>query len=412
MKKLTTLLLTLAMLLMTMAVPAMAEATEIELWTLFTGDDGATLTAIVDAFNASQDDVNLTHVAVDRQNLYTKLALASTSSGEEGMPDFFVTYSYDVPYYVELGYIQSWDDTISAYEAFDFGFDKYHDACAVLNMYQDQRYSISLDFPTWGMYVNNTLAAEYCPEVLEDSIVTWEEINAVGAKLAEQGVEDIAVLASGWARNDLANTYLDLAGTYVEDDGYTLALDKEAIVEMNKLWKDAYDAGYLWEEGDDGYTMFALEECIFLTGGTWSISGINEYGVDYSFIAPPQVDADENVAVFGASHAFMLPTGEHTAEEKNAMATFMHYFWENSIDWAGAGSIVASKEVAASEEYQAMPQAFVSNSYGISNPNFTWTQLMLDVLDNLNWECVYGRMTAEEYADAWVTQTEEKIAAQ
>ena len=142
------------------------------------------------------------------------------------------------------------------------------------------------------------------------------------------------------------------------------------------------------------------------------MSAINEYGLDFSFIAPPQVDADENVAVFGASHAFMMPAAEYTAEEKYAVATFMHYFWENSLDWATAGSIVASKEVAASEEYQAMPQAFVSNNYGINNPNFTWTQLMLDVLDGLNWECVYGRMTAEEYADAWITQTGEKIAAQ
>lgn len=411
MKKLTTLLLALAMLL-AFAVPAMAEATEIELWTLFTGDDGATMTAICDAFNASQDAVKLTHVAVDRQNLYTKLALASTSSSEEDMPEFFVTYSYDVPYYVELGYIQDMEDTIAGYDAFDFGFDKYHDACSVLNMFEGKRYSVSLDFPTWGMYVNNALVAEYCPEVMEDNIVTWDEINAVGAKLAEQGVEDITVLASGWARNDLANTYLDLAGTYVEEDGRTLALDKEAIIKMNDIWKTAYDAGYLWEEGDDCAAMFALEETIFYTGGTWNMSAINEYGLDFSFIAPPQVDADENVAVFGASHAFMMPAAEYTAEEKYAVATFMHYFWENSLDWATAGSIVASKEVAASEEYQAMPQAFVSNNYGINNPNFTWTQLMLDVLDGLNWECVYGRMTAEEYADAWITQTGEKIAAQ
>ena len=57
---------------------------------------------------------------------------------------------------------------------------------------------MSLDFPTWGMYVNTALAEQYCPEVLEDNIVTWDEIMAVGASLQEQGVEDVSVLAGSW----------------------------------------------------------------------------------------------------------------------------------------------------------------------------------------------------------------------
>lgn len=100
MKKLLTMLLTIAMLA-ALAVPAMAEEpVSIEMWTLFTGDDGTTMQAIVDAYNASQDRVTLTHVAVDRENLYTKLALAM--SDEAALPEVFVTYSYDVPNFVGL----------------------------------------------------------------------------------------------------------------------------------------------------------------------------------------------------------------------------------------------------------------------------------------------------------------------
>ena len=40
--------------------------------------------------------------------------------------------------------------------------------------------SVSL-ISTWGMYVNNTLAEKYCPNVLEDKILTWDEIKTVGA---------------------------------------------------------------------------------------------------------------------------------------------------------------------------------------------------------------------------------------
>lgn len=410
MKKLLTMFLTIAMLA-ALAVPAMAEEpVSIEMWTLFTGDDGTTMQAIVDAYNASQDRVTLTHVAVDRENLYTKLALAM--SDEAALPEVFVTYSYDVPNFVGLGYIQPVEDLLAAYPDFDFAIDKYHDACATLNYYDGTRYCVSLDFPTWGMYVNTALAEQYCPEVLEDNIVTWDEIMAVGASLQEQGVEDVSVMAGSWDRNDLLNSYLDLAGTYASEDGTTLELNKDAVVEALNTWKTAFDAGYLWEEGEDPMSMFALEECIFVTGGTWNMSAINEYGFDFTFIAPPQFSADDTPTLFGASHAFMLPTRSYTEDESYAVASFMHYFYEHSIDWAQAGSIVASKATAESEEYQAMPQAFVAENYSISNPNFTYSQILFDVLDGLDWEAVYGRMTPEEYADAWQTQAQERINAQ
>ena len=194
MKKIFAILLCLSMM-GACILPASAQApVEIELWTLFTGDDGTTMTGIVDDFNAAQSDVHLTHVAIDRENLYTKLALAMNDPA--ALPDVFVTYSYDVARFVELGYIQPMDETLASLGDFDFAIDKYHDACAALNYYDGKRYCVSLDFPTWGMYVNDALAEQYCPEVLEDGIVTWDEIRAVGERLKEQGVEDVAVLSA------------------------------------------------------------------------------------------------------------------------------------------------------------------------------------------------------------------------
>lgn len=411
MKKTMAILLALALLATMGVLPALAEApTKIELWTLFTGDDGVTLSQMVDDFNASQTQVQLTHVAIDRENLYTKLALAM--SDKSALPDLFVTYSYDAARFVELGYIQPLDDTLSAFEGFDFAIDRYHDACAALNYLDGKRYCVSLDFPTWGMYVNDALAAQYCPEVLEDDIVTWDEIRAVGQRLQEQDVQDVKVMAASWARNDLLATYLDLADTYASADGAALALDRDAAAQAIGLWKECYDAEYLWQEGDDASTLFALEECIFFTGGTWNMNAVKEYGFDFSFIAGPQMTAEDTPTLFGASHAFMMPANAYTEAERQAVAAFMHYFYTHSMDWAQAGSIVASKEAAASDAYQQLPQAFVSNRYSISNPDYTYSQILFDVLDSLGWEAVYGRMSAEEFAQTWEKQTLEKIAAQ
>ena len=410
MKKLLGLALILALAATMLAVPAVAETQEVKLWTLFTGDDGQILQGIVDAYNASQDTYRVNHEAIDRQELYQKLALAM--GDESALPNFFVTYSYDVPYFVKLNYIQPMDDTLAAYPDFDFGFDKYHEACESLNTYDDHRYCVSLDFPTWGMYVNTALAEQYCPDEIADDIITWDEIMAIGARLAEQGVDDMKVLVVGWPRNDMLASYIDFAGTYASEDGTELVLDKDAAAQAQRVWKDAYDAGYLQQEGDDSMTLFSLEEAIFFTGGTWNMSAINEYGFDFKFIPGPQKDTEGDPVLFGASHSFMMPKRANTEGEQLAMADFMHYFWEHSIDWAKAGSIVASRETAASDEYQAMPQAFVSNNYGISNPAYTYAQILFDVCDSLGLEAVYGRITPEEYAESWEKQTLEKVAAQ
>ena len=411
MKKTLVWMLVLVLLFGMTTVSAYAEAaTEVTLWTLFTGDDGVTLQKIVDDFNASQTAVHLNHEAIDRQTLYQKLALSM--SDEASLPDFFVTYSYDVPYFAKLDYIQPMDETLAAYGDFDFGFDKYHDACAQLNTFNGKRYCVSLDFPTWGMYANMNLVNQYCPEVLEDDVVTWDEIKAVGDKLKTDGVSDIKVMVSSWARNDMLASYLDWAGTYANEEGTELSLNKEAAAEMLKVWNDCYNAGYLQQEGDDAGTLFATEEAIFFTGGTWNMTAINQYGFDFRFIAGPQKDTEGAPVLFGASHAFMMPKKNESAETQKGVSAFIHYFYEHSIDWASAGSIVASKATAASDEYQAMAQAFVSNNYSISLPPYTYSQLLFDVCDSLGYEAIFGHITPEDYAETWEKQTIEKVNAQ
>lgn len=59
-----------------------------------------------------------------------------------------------------------------------------------------------------------------------------------------------------------------------------------------------------------------------------------------------------------------------------------------------------------------MPQVFVSNNYSISNPNYTYAQTLFDIADSLGFESVYGRMSAEEFADSWEKQTLEIVNAQ
>ena len=408
MKRIASLFLTLLLVLAT--VPAMAEGpVEITMWTLFSGEDGSTMEQIVADFNASQSDVHLSHVIIDYTNLMAKLALAI--GDDSSCPQLIVSYASDIAYLADAGRIQPLEETFAAYPEFDFSLERYNPACAVLNMYNDKRYAVTLDFPSEGMYVNMELANQYCPEVLEDNVVTWDEVKVVGAKLQADGVEDVKVMTAEWALNDMLQAYLLYADTWASDDAQELKLDSEAMINGVSRWKECYDAGYLWQEGEDCAAMFADGRSIFFTGGNWCMNAVREYGFDFRFIAAPQLSADK-VVLYGDAHSFMQPTRTYSDADRRAIAQWIAYFYEHSLDWAQAGSLIAASEPRTTEEFAKLPQAFVANSYEPYNPVYKYNSIFTGVVGAIDWQPVYGYMSPEDYVDAIVKQVSDSIAAQ
>lgn len=400
----------LALLLVLACIPAMAEGpVEITMWTLFSGEDGSTMEKIVADFNASQSDVHLNHVIIDYTNLMAKLALAI--GDDSSCPHLVVSYASDIAYLADAGRIQPLEETFATYPEFDFSLERYNPACAILNMYNDQRYAVTLDFPSEGMYVNTGLVEQYCPEVMEDNVVTWDEIKAVGAKLKADGVEDVKVLTAEWALNDMLQAYLLSADTWASEDAQELKLDRQAMIDGVNLWKECYEAGYLWEEGEDCAAMFAEEQSIFFTGGNWCMNAVREYGFDFKFIAAPQLSADK-VVLYGDAHSFMQPTRTCTDADRRAISQWIAYFYEHSLDWAQAGSLIAASEPRTTEAFEALPQAFVANTYEPYNPVYKYNSIFTGVVGAIDWQAVYGYMSPEDYVDAIEKQVSDSIAAQ
>ncbi len=403
-------LLALTFLFSTAYPSALADKqpTEIVMWSLFSGEDGSTMNQLVDNFNASQNDIHLTHIIIDYNNLITKIAL---SAGDDAAsPHLFVSYASDIVYLSDLNYIQPIQPALDAWD-FDFSLERYNEACAILNMYKGQRYAVTLDFPSVGIYANMDLVKQYCPDVLADEVVTWDEIKTVGANLKEQGVENIHVLTSEWAMNDIIQSYLLFNQSWASEDAQTLELDRQAIINGVQFWKDCYDAGYLWEEGDDCAGLFAQGESIFFTGGNWCMNAVREYGFDFVFRAAPQLDP-ENVVMYGDAHSFMLPRRALNDKELSGIGRWIAYFYDHSIDWADAGSLIAAKGPREDEAFDSLPQAYVANHYAPFVPPYKYTAILQnDVINSFDWQPVYGYITPEDFADAIIKQTNEKTAA-
>ena len=82
-------------------------------------------------------------------------------------------------------------------------------------VYNGERYGVILDFPSAVLYGNKALIDQYYPEMIEDNIVTWDEIYELGDRLKEAGViEQIKPLVGSWARNDMLHTFITNGGTY------------------------------------------------------------------------------------------------------------------------------------------------------------------------------------------------------
>ena len=154
MKKTLALVLSLVMLLT--AATAMA-ATEIEYWSVFTDGDGKVMQGMVDAFNAAQDEVHVTHTPMTADDLYQKAPLAVQTG--TSVPDVAVVHIERIPNFVDQEMIYSYDLDLLA-EA-GVKAENYNQAAYVKSEVDGEQYGIPLDVHGFVSYVNMDLVEKY-----------------------------------------------------------------------------------------------------------------------------------------------------------------------------------------------------------------------------------------------------------
>lgn len=380
---------------------------ELNFWSLFTGDDGVTMDQIVNQFNEEHPDIKVNHIAMEATtDLYVKLPMVA--GDDKQAPDLCVVHNNYIPYLAEKGAIQPVAPLIEGYD--NLAEDNYNNAD--MAVYHNERYGVILDFPSAVLYGNKVLIDQYYPEILDDDMVTWDEVYALGDRLKEAGVIDqIKPLVGSWARNDMLQTFVTNGGTYSED-GSTLAIDREILKKSQGEWKNLNDKGYFMEEDADALGMFAMGEAVFTTGGTWNLNVVKTYGVDYIMLPGVQYSTDD-VLTYAAAHTFVMPKRSYTEEKKKAAGEFISWFEDHAMLWADAGSIIANKALAASEEYAALPQAMVDKA-GTRHwcPTFLYSSVCDATLNSFGYQAVYGHLTLDEYADGVLSKIEAEIKAQ
>lgn len=407
MKKILALTLTLIMVL-ALAPQALAAPVEIEYWSVFTGADGATMQAMVDAFNASQDEVKVNHTPMTADDLYQKVPMAVQTGS--GVPDVTIVHIERIPMFVKQEMIYPLDFLLengikkenyipSAWDRTDI--DGHH-------------YGVPLDVHSYVTYFNKDLFEKYdLNEFVEDGYLTFDEIRALGDKARAGGFEG-TIFTLGWQRAQMLSYYAQLSGE-LSEDGVNPSFNNDAMKKTYETIKALHDDGYTSKKGDDTLQLFHSGEALVWPEGIWMKAGVVDAGINYGML-PAVCFTPETCKSWTSSHNFVqFADEERTEEEDIAVAKFINYMGENSLTWArDGGQVPAHVSINDVPEFKDLAQAFLADP-ARGDELFIYYYLYWGLFDAAfsrnGFEPVFGTMTIEDALNQAEQEVIDGIAA-
>lgn len=381
------------------------DAKTITFWNPLTGDDGAYMDNMVKEYNKTDPEYPVK--AVVTSDMYTKIYTVMNS--KKDVPDLTLIHADRVPGFVQSDMLEPMDDVIK--DKTEINADNYLPQAWSAGTVDGKQYTVPLDIHSSAMYYNIDLMKEYGVEsFLDDNVVTFDEMMSLQGKMKDGDyVVNNALLS--WC---ILAQIVNLGGDISDADGNPTVNTPEMKEALEAL-KEVANAGLMTPNGEDGYLMFQSGNVLFSTDGTWTstahdaVEGLN-YGVTNIYAFSPDKFTNR-----GSSHMFsMLKNEERTDEKEAGIADFIEYIRENSMEWAKAGQIVASKEVIESDEFKNYKQSFFTSSPKEEESLHIFTYIHYPYVEEaINTYCldiVYGDMDLDEGLQTMQKFVEDKIA--
>jgi len=376
----------------------------LEYWTVFTGPDGTTMQAMVDAWNATNPPYTVNHRPMVADDLYLKLPLAVQSQVD--VPDIAINHVERLPLHATNRFIEN----IAPF----LGNSKIKKANYIEALWNASdlnggHYGIPLDINGQVMFVNMDLYAKYGRGALDKGYVTWNDIMTSGPAAVADGILPVSI---GWPRGIFLSQYGQLGGT-MTNDGRTAVLNDANARRVLQTWAELQRAGFAQKEGDDTDALFYGNKIIYGVMGTWNLNSMRDSGGNYKMVEFPAYDANTRGSWF-SSHQFVLPRNTKRDAQKTAAALdFINFIGEQSMMWAETGQIPARTDVTNNPRFNAMPQAFIAKSPSsmLKVYTFPYYGYAVEALDKVLGEILYGRMSIEAGLRQAEQETNDRIRA-
>ena len=377
---------------------------EITFWNPLTGDDGAYMNNIVKEYNKTKPEYPVK--AVVTSDMYTKIYTAMNS--KKGIPDLTLIHADRVPAFADAGMLKPMTGILKQQK--NIKSENYLPQAWNAGQFDGKQYTVPLDIHANAMYYNKDLLKKYsCENFLDDNVVTFDEMMSLAGKMKKGDYVLNNSLISWVILGEIANQ----DGT-IEKDGKP-NLDTPEMRKTFESLKNLASAGLMTPNGEDGYLMFQSGNVLFSTDGTWTstahdaVKGLN-YGVTNVYSFSP--DKFTNRA---SSHMFaLLKSSERTKGKEKGIGKFLEYVRKNSIEWAKAGQIVASKDVVESDDFKNYKQSFFTSSPEEINSlhiyDYKYYSYVDEAVNTYAMDIIYGKKDIDKGLKAIQKFAEDKIA--
>ena len=411
MKKSLAIALSMMLMVLCLAPVAQAAPVEIDYWSVFTGADGATMQGMVDAFNASQDEVHVNHTPMTADDLYQKIPM--TVQTGTGVPDVTIVHIERIPNFVDQEMLYAYDLDLIAESGVKQ--ENYNAAAWERSDIDGEHYGIPLDVHSYVTYYNKDLFDKYeLNEFVEDGYLTFDEIKALGDKARAAGWEgDIFNL--GWMRAQVLGYYGQLTGKRTED-GTAPAINNDDMKKVFETMKELGEGGYTTVKNTDYSSKFYGGELLVWTEGIWMKAAAVDAGINFGML--PGVTYDPaNTKSWTSSHNFVQFVDENRTEEEDvAVAKFINWMGENSLTWAkDAGQCPAHLSINDVAEFKDMPQAFLADperADELSIYSYQYWGLFDTAISRVGWDFVDGTISIDDALAQIEQEINDAIAAQ
>jgi len=329
-------------------------------WNGQTGPDGPAMLQVIDAFNASQSDVQINNVTMPWDQLYAKfLTAASTSDG----PQILAVDVSHIAQYAQTGAILPTDDFYSNSANIDQSV--LPPAAVQASMFQGSNYGVPMDMDPLMVYYNKTMftAAGVDPA---QAFTSWDTLTAAAQKLTIMG-SDGTPTQYGMAlpEHDTVPIYPMLlwgnGGGVVSADGKTSMLGDQNSIDAMNFWADQVlnnKISPVGLAGADADQLFQTGKAAMDITGPWMTSGFQQAGLDFGVAAPAP---GPKAQVTAASVETFAVSAQASDAQKQAAYKFFSYWLQadNQVIWAnGSGNPPINSDVSASQITNQFTAAF------------------------------------------------------
>ena len=383
---------------------------DIEIVNPFVGADHQNWQNLIDAFNATNPTYPLRNVSMEQDAMYTRIATAAATG--VGVPELAVVHAERIAGFVALDMLRPLDDLTAPFPYINAA--NYIAGAWDIGAVGGARYGIPLDIHTWVMFYNRDLLNYFGVEwVLEDGIVTYDEIRQVGEIVNAAGGP--ATLGVTWMWPNFTSLYRQMGGN-ITDDGIRPTIYTPEGIAALELLHSLYMDGVTNLNGEDASQLFQIGQLLFIPEGIWYLNVATQIeGFEWGITHTPQYNPN-NLVNWSSSHQFvLLASEERTPEQEQVIMEFIDWVRENSIEWARAGQNPAALEILNSAEFSQMPQSFLlatpQNQQSLVLFEYLYNGFVSDAINRIGFDSVFGAMDIRQALQSAQAEVEDRIAA-